>query len=82
MDDLTKSCIFICTWALIFGIGLVIAGVLSKPIGIIIMVTSTAVMMIRLRADVEIESERRRRKRYEEYVMNEYRKALEDRDDR
>lgn len=78
MDNLTKSCIFICNWALIFCIGLFLASVLSKPFGILIMATDTAVLIIKLKADAAVLSEKKRRRKYEEYLLEQTRKEQED----
>lgn len=77
-DDLTKSCIFICTWALIFCVGLFLAGVLSKPFGLLIMATDTAVLIIKLKASAQVKSAYDRRRKYELYLLEQTRKEQED----
>lgn len=76
MDDLTKGCLFICCWALIFIIGLFMAGILSKPIGILIMLTSTIILIVKLRADDEIDKKQQRLERYIEDAERRAREAL------
>ena len=76
MDDLTKGRLFICCWALIFIIGLFMAGILSKPIGILIMLTSTIILIVKLRADDEIDKKQQRLERYIEDAERRAREAL------
>lgn len=74
-DDIGAGCLFICCWALIFIIGLFMAGILSKPLGILIMLTSTIILIVKLRADDEIDKKQQRLERYIEDAERRAREA-------
>jgi hypothetical protein len=61
---------------LIFIIGLFMAGILSKPLGILIMLTSTIILIVKLRADDEIDKKQQRLERYIEDAERRAREAL------
>ena len=73
-DDIGAGCLFICCWALIFIIGLFMAGVLSKPFGILLMLTSTIILIVKLRADDALD---KKQERLERYIADAERRARE-----
>ena len=78
-DDIGAGCLFICCWAAVFIAGLFMAGVLSKPFGILLMLTSTLILIIKLRADDALD---KKQERLERYIADAERRAREEQNDR
>jgi hypothetical protein len=74
-DDVTAGCLFICSWALIFILGLFIAGILSKPFGVLIMVSSTVILIVKLQAEDELD---KKQQRLEKYIADATQRAQEE----
>ena len=74
-DDIGAGCLFICGWAVVFIAGLFMAGILSKPFGILLMLTSTIILIVKLRADDEID---KKQQRLERYIEDAERRAREE----
>ena len=77
-DEVSRGCRFICIWAAIFITGLFMASILSKPFGILIMISSVVILIVKLKADGETQRERKRNRKYQSYIYQEWVDALED----
>ena len=64
MSDLTKSCLIICLWAIVFVIGLIIAGEANKALGIVIMISSTSILLVKINAEDKLDKRQERLDRY------------------
>ena len=78
MDELTKSCIAIIAWTIVFCAGLYIGCKINKPVGVIIMLADAIVLYIKMKASCEVTSANRRRRKYESKQWEYIEEALRD----
>lgn len=76
MSDEGKCAIVLALWTIAFNAGLLVAADGSKPIGFMLMISSTAILLTYLSADAKVEAERKRRRRYQQDCERRTRKAM------